>query len=286
MGETDVTLDFRLARRIASDGDASQRFSAALRGIAIDGEDRIYAVGDSVVRVFDAKGALLRQWPTRSPGWSIAVHDDDRVWVGQQGQVEIFDGTGVLVDTWRDSERLGLVTAIAVSSDEVLFADAKARCIRRFDHEGKFRNNIGDQHRKGGFDIPNGVVDFAIDDQGQIHVANPGMHRVERYTAAGELVGRFGRFDGRDPAGFPGCCNPTNLTLDGAGRVIVSEKAGPRVKVYDPSGKLLTVVTDDLFDPGAKNIDLAIDSVGRLYAVDTVKLEILVFEPASQQAAP
>ena len=44
--------------------------------------------------------------------------------------------------------------------------------------------------------------------------------------------------------------------------------------------------TADLFDPGAKNIDLAIDSVGRLYAVDTVKLEILVFEPASAEAAP
>jgi sugar lactone lactonase YvrE len=281
MAETNAAVDLRLARRIASDGDASRRFTSALRGIAIDGDDRIFAVGDAAVRVFDAEGTLLRQWPTRSPGWSIAVDDDDRVWVGQQGQVEIFDGKGDLLDTWRDSERLGLVTAIAVSSDEVLLADAKARCIRRFDHEGKFRNNIGDQHRKGGFDIPTGVIDFALDDEGRIHVPNPGMHRVERYTAAGELVGRFGRFDGRDPAGFPGCCNPTNLTLDGAGRVIVSEKAGPRVKIYDPSGKLLTVVTDDLFDPGAKNIDLAIDSVGRLYAVDTVKLEILVFEPAS-----
>ena len=38
-----------------------------------------------------------------------------------------------------------------------------ARWIRRYDGEGRFLNNIGDQHRKGGFHIPNGAVDFAVD---------------------------------------------------------------------------------------------------------------------------
>ena len=94
-------------------------------------------------------------------------------------------------------DRLGLVTAIAVIEDGVLLADANARWIRRYDREGKFLNNIGEQHRKGGFHIPNGVVDFDVDDRGIVHVANPGMHRVERYSADGTLLGRFGRFDGR-----------------------------------------------------------------------------------------
>ena len=65
---------------------------------------------------------------------------------------------------------------------------------------------------------------------------------------------------------------------------IVSEKAGPRVKVYDPEGNLLAVVADDVFDPGAKNMDLAIDSRGRLYVADTVTLEICVFEPTEVTA--
>ena len=40
--------------------------------------------------------------------------------------------------------------------------------------------------------------------------------RLQERNREGEPIDFFGRFDGRDPAGFPGCCNPTNLTVDGA----------------------------------------------------------------------
>jgi sugar lactone lactonase YvrE len=286
MAEATTGLAYRPARRMAGKGPADHQFRQSLHGLAVDDEDRLHAVGDSAVKVFSAQGDLVRQWPTGQPGYSVTVDGDGLIWIGQWRQVEIFDAQGTLVDTWKRPEELGLVSAVAVGPRDVFLADASGRCIRRFDREGRFLNNIGDRHRKGGFDIPNGVVDFALDGQGLIHVANPGMHRVERYTADGELVGRFGRFDGRDPEGFPGCCNPTNLTLDLAGRVIVSEKAGPRVKVYDPSGQLLSVVAAEGFDPGAKNMDLAVDSRGRIYAADTVTLEIHVFTPSPAEARP
>ena len=111
------------------------------------------------------------------------------------------------------------------------------------------------------------------------------MHRVERYTAEGELLGHFGRFDGRDPAGFPGCCNPTNLTVDGEGRVIVTEKAGPRTKIYAPEGTLLGVIAEEVFDPAAKNMDVAVDSRGTIYVADTEQLAIHVFAPGAEEAA-
>jgi sugar lactone lactonase YvrE len=215
----------------------------------------------------------------------VAVDVDGRVWVGEDGRVEIFDSQGKLLDTWIDPDRLGLVTAIGLTADAVYLADANARWIRRYDREGQFLNNIGDQHRKGGFHIPNGVIDFALDRDGILHVANPGMHRVERYRGDGEYLGHFGRFDGRDPAGFPGCCNPTNVAVDDAGRVIVTEKAGPRTKIYDPEGKLLGVIAADLFDPAAKNMDVVVDPAGRIYVVDTERLEIRVFEPATGEDA-
>jgi sugar lactone lactonase YvrE len=284
MAEATTGLTYRPARRIAGKGSSDHQFRQSLHGVAVDDEDRLHAVGDAAVKIFGAQGDLVRQWPTVQPGYSVTVDGDGLTWVGQWRQVEIYDSQGALVDTWKKPERLGLVSAVAVGPRDVFLADASGRCIRRFDREGRFLNNIGDRHRKGGFDIPNGVVDFALDGQGLIHVANPGMHRVERYTADGELVGRFGRFDGRDPEGFPGCCNPTNLALDLAGRVIVSEKAGPRVKVYDPSGQLLSIVAEEGFDPGAKNMDLAVDSRGRIYVADTVTLEIHVFAPASAEA--
>ena len=278
-------MEYRPAQRFGGKGTDARQFEETLRGIAVDGEDRVYVVGDSTVKVFATDGKLLKSWKTGLPGFSVAVDDDGNVWVGQWQQVEVFDAKGQRVDTLTDPDRLGLVTAVAVSEAGILLADASARWIRHYDRDGKFLNNIGEQHRKGGFHIPNGVVDFDVDDQGIVHVANPGMHRVERYKADGEYLDYFGKFDGQDPAGFPGCCNPTNLTLDDAGRVMVSEKATPRVKVYSPEGELLTVVADEGFDSQAKNLDLAVDSKGKIYVVDTVKLEILVFVPVDKEEA-
>lgn len=277
-------MEYRLTRRIGGKGAAPHQFHEALRGVATGG-GRVCVVGDAAVKVFSTEGDLLGQWATGLPGESVAVDGERRIWVGQRQRVEVFHPKGGLADTWRDPERLGLVTAIGFGGGDVFLADATARWIRRYDAKGRFRNNIGDRHRKGGFDIPNGVLDFAIDAQGVLHVANPGMHRVERYAADGTLLGHFGRFDGRDPSGFPGCCNPTNVTVDGTGRVIVSEKAGPRVKVYDPAGELVAVVADAAFDAGAKNMDLAVDSEGRIHVVDTVRLELCVFSPSGSEAA-
>lgn len=214
--------------------------------------------------------------------------DETGVWIGEEDQVEIFDSAGELVDTWHDSEQLGRVTAVGFGGGGVFPADAQARWVRRFDSTGRLLNNIDGRHRKGGFHIPNGVVDFAIDDEGVVHVANPGMHRVERYRPDGESLGFFGRFDGLDPEGFPGCCNPTNVAVTGStragdGRVIVSEKAAPCAKVYDGDGRLLSVIAEgDVFDPGAKNMELAVDSRGRVYVADTVRLRILIFAPEAE----
>ena len=133
-------------------------------------------------------------------------------------------------------------------------------CIRRYEAAGKFLNNIGKDNRMKGFLIPNGVVDFGIDADGIIHAANPGKHRVERYTPEGELLGHIGRFDGLDPAGFSGCCNPTNVTVADGDRIYVTEKAEPRAKVYDFQGKLLAVIATDVFDPNCKNMDIAVDA--------------------------
>lgn len=267
------------------EGSGTTGFREALRGLAVDRQDRLLAVGDSEVRVFDPDGRPLGSWPTGAPGHAVAVDPADRVWVGEMEQVEIFSPEGSRLDAWREPGQLGLVTAIGFVGEDVFLADASARCIHRYAADGRFLNEIGDRHRKGGFHIPNGVVDFAVDDAGMLHVANPGMHRVERFRADGELLDHFGRFDGQDPAGFPGCCNPTNLTLDPAGRVIVTEKAGPRAKVYSPGGDLLSVLEDPGFDPAAKNMDCALDSRGRLYVADTARLRIFVFRAVAEERA-
>ncbi len=47
--------------------------------------------------------------------------------------------------------------------------------------------------------------------------------------------------------------------------------------VYDAAGELLAVVAADVFDLNCKNMDLAVDSKGRVYIAETVQLHIQVF---------
>ncbi|MGA2132110.1 MAG: NHL repeat-containing protein [Bryobacteraceae bacterium] len=255
------------------------QIGAALRGIALDPAGNLYVANDSQITVFDAGGRLRRRWSTAQPVHSVAVAGDGSVYAGEIRQIEIFDGAGKLKRTWRDDALLGRVTAIGFVNGDLLAGDATGRAIRRLDATGKFRNNIGRDNPLNGLLIPNGVVAFDVDAQGVIHAANPGKHRVERYTLEGQLLGHIGHFHGTDPAGFGGCCNPTNVAV--RDRIYVTEKAGPRAKVYSFSGELETVIASDVFDANCKNMSIAVDRHGRAYVADTVKLAIFVFEPVT-----
>lgn len=273
-------MQYRQLRIISGKGSGEAEFREALRGIALDAQGRLYAAGDAEVKVFDGSGGkLMRRWPTQSPPHAIAVSPDGLVWVGQVGQVEVFDGGGQLKRTWKDGVRMGRVTSIGFLKDSVLVGDSAQRCIHRFDTAGNFLNTIGKDNPLGGLHIPNGVVDFAVDAQGEVHVANPGKHRVERYSPDGRLLGHMGKFTGPDPTGFSGCCNPTNVAVAGRELLCVTEKAGPRAKMYNYAGKLLAFIDSADFDRNTKNMDVAVDRRGIVYVADPLRGGILVFEP-------
>ena len=285
MSPSTDTPGYRAALRIGAHAADGGALGDELRGVAIGADGRIHAAVDASIRVFEADGTPVRDWPTSRPAHAVTVDSDGSVWVGELRRVEVFGPDGTVRETWDHDDGLGLVTGIGLTADDVFLADASARWIHRYGRDGERRNHFGDRHRKGGFHIPTGVVDFAIDAGGVLHVANPGMHRVERYAADGTQLSWFGRFDGQDPAGFPGCCNPTNLTVDAAGRVIVTEKAGPRAKIYDAEGELVCVVATDVFDPAAKNMDVAVGDDGRIVVADTARGELIVFEPVDGKEA-
>jgi sugar lactone lactonase YvrE len=272
-------MQYQKLRIISGKGDGPAEFRHSLKGIALDQKGRLYAAGDSEVKVFDTAGALLRRWSTALPPSSVAAASDGSVWVGQAGQVEIFSETGNLLRTWKNRDYLERVTSIGFINDTVLIGDASTRCIHRFDAEGRFLNSIGNDNRMRGLRIPNGVVDFGVDSQGVIHVANPGKHRVEHYSPEGQMLGHMGKFTGPDPTGFSGCCNPTNVAVVGPDLLCVTEKAGPRAKIYNFAGKLITMIESSEFDPGAKNMDVVADARGHIFISDPAKLAVFEFEP-------
>jgi len=288
---------------ISGKGSEPKQFVEALRGICVDREGRLYAVGDREVKVFDRSGGLMRRWETELPGHCVSLRNtartgerdrtgsvnrvspdeplavDSTVFVGQPGQVEKFDAGGKSLGCWTDSQRFGLVTSISFFGDFVLLGDAEDRCIRRYDGQGQWTNDIGKDNNTRGFLIPNGRLEFDVDVDGVIYASNSAKHRIERYSLDGKLLGHWGRFGQNRPEDFPGCCNPTNLTLGSKGQVIATEKAPPRLKVYDTDGNLLAFVGPDAFDENCRNMDVAVDTDGRIYVADTVRLHICVFEP-------
>src|SRR5689334_11832637 len=133
-------MQYRQVRIISGKGPNPAQFREALRGIALDPQRRLYAAGDSEVKMFDSKGTLLRRWTTALPPFSVAVAADGKVWVGESGQVEIFDPVGRQARIWKDGGRMGRVTSLGFLQHSVLVGDSAQRCIHRFDHAGKFLN--------------------------------------------------------------------------------------------------------------------------------------------------
>jgi len=255
-----------------------------LSGIALDSRDDIYAVGAHTVRVLAPDGSMLREWATSGPATCIALDGEGNVYVGQQRKVEVFDAEGKPLRAWgtpgREAGELDYVTAIAVYETNVLVADAGNRCIHRFDTTGDFIDDIGARDPAAGLPgliCPSPHLDLAVDAGGDILVTNPGLSRVERYGLDGRLLGHWGEAGG-GPEQFSGCCNPTNLALRADGAVVTSEKAVPRVKVYDARGAMLAFLGPQFFTQEAAGLDVAVDSAGRLLVADPGDGGIRVFE--------
>ena len=160
-----------------------------------------------------------------------------------------------------------------------LVGDATDRAIRRFDRGGKFRNNIGKDNPLNGLLIPNGVVISAWTPTASSTRPTRASIASSDTVPPENCSVHIGHFHGTDPAGFGGCCNPTNVAV--GDRVYVTEKAGPRAKVYDFEGQLQAVIASQVFDPNCKNMSVAVDRRRPVYVADTVKLNIFVFEPVT-----
>ena len=273
-------MGYHQERVIGGVGLEKGGFAGALRGIHVDARERLYAVGDRKLVIYSLQGKCLNEIALEREGYCVATSPDGKIFVGEQGQVQIFDAECKPNATWRDEILLGCVTAIGFVNENVILADVKDRCLRRYHSSGKYLANIGKDNRMKGFLIPNAYLDFEADRDGVLHVCNPGKHRVERYSVEDKLLGWWGKFGGgSDPEGFTGCCNPTNIALMGDGRIVVTTKAEPQVKVYSAEGKMLELFGEGAFDPNCKNMDVAVDADERIYVIDTTRLTILVFAP-------
>ncbi len=139
----------------------------------------------------------------------------------------------------------------------------------------KGKSSGGDQH---GFIVPSPSFDLAFNNQGELWIVNPGKHALENYTINGELRGWW-EASSADIKGFSGCCNPAHITFLPDGNLVTSEKRIVRIKEYKPSGELAGVVASpSVFEGEIHAPDLFSDNSGRIYALDSERKMIRIFE--------
>jgi len=272
----------QLPRRYArSDalGTLGAPYARSLAGVAVGPADTVWTLGDDEVRGFGPGGGFIRSWKLPQRAACLTAGPDGRVYVGSRGRVDIYDEDGRLVSGFPagDPAKPGFMTSIKVFREEILVADAGARFIRRYTSEGRQLGTIGTQNKTGSFMLPNGYLDVAVDAAGVVRATDSGRHRVTAWTLDGSPLGAFGKFGQSNPEDFTGCCNPVNLAVTPDGKIVTGEKAGARVKVYEPDGTLLAVIGPEHFDAACTHVHLAVDSKGRILAGDPVRREVKVF---------
>ena len=303
--EVDTYIDPNLILYEESAQPISTAFAAS-SAVAVGPNDCLYVAGDKAIKVFSENGSLLAtmELADKPAGAgagkprSLAVSDDGKVYVGMPDHVEVYDGQGNQLASWDNLGPDAVLTSIAVSKADVFVADAGNRIVLHYDTTGKLINRIGgkaapvggEDRNIPGFVIPSPHFDLAVAKDGLLRVVNPGRRRIEAYTLDGDLEFWWGE-SSVAVEGFCGCCNPVNFALLPEGGFVTCEKGLVRVKLYDSEGRFVGVVAgpDQLIEAGQARIcefpeqcqagafDVAVDSKGRVFVLDTIKNLVRVF---------
>jgi DNA-binding beta-propeller fold protein YncE len=276
-------------------------------GVRVDAEDNVYLFTRDQPRliVYRPDGALLRSWgedlfTDRTHG--VTVGPDGRVYCVDEGnhclyvftpagELQLTLGTkgvgakGTAAETGYDGTLESIKggppfnrpTNVAVApSGDLYFSDGYGNCrVHRFSPDGTFMQSWGEPGTgPGQFNLPHGV---AVTADGRVLVADRENDRIQIFGAGGQFLDQWTDVQ-----------RPTNVVVDAAGRVYVSElwwrvgqrsqvhgevvedKPG-RVSVFDGEGRLLARWGGpERCAPGSfvAPHDIAVDSRGDVYVAE------------------
>jgi hypothetical protein len=263
--------------------DETRNFSLGLLAPAgIDYlEDSLYIAGVASMAVIarDGSSATLHEI---LPHPTCIEAEDAALYIGYKQSVAKYSRSGQLLQQWADLGERAVITSLAVKGDRVYVADAGNRRVVIFSNEGELLGEFegkSESDQGHGFIVPSANFDLVVDAYDELWVVNPGKHALENYTDDGRMRG-FWEKASFDLDGFQGCCNPARIAAMPDGNFLTSEKGMVRIKLYDQSGKMLSVVAPPvLFKEEGKAPDVCVDEEGTIYALDFDKDMVRIFEP-------
>jgi sugar lactone lactonase YvrE len=250
------------------------------RGVATGARGRVWVVGDRELVLLVAGRESRRVRLPSAPSCVCESPDGTCVYVGLGDRVAVWSSNGTPRATWPAREGESQITSIVAAHDQVFLADAQRRTVERHHPSGAELGRFGDtSDPPRHFVVPSPFLDLAVSPAGGLWVTNPGRHLLESFAFDGTPLSTIGR-SGASIETFCGCCNPTHVAVLPDGRLVTAEKGLPRVKVLDPSGRLVNVVAaGDRLSPKVVGLDLAVDAQGNILVLDPSQRAVRVFTP-------
>lgn len=244
---------------------------------------RIYVAdgqGAGVV-VFDVPRRRVFKFGQRKPHVltkpiDVAIDGKDRVYVldVKLKKVLVFDSLGLYLYEVGDAEALVHPAGVAVNQagDRIYVVDRGTpegddHRIHVYDDKGQKQFEIGPRGRaEGKLNIP---LDVALDQAGQVYVADSGNFRIQKFTADGKFLSTFGSVGN----GIGQFSRPRSIAIGPDDNIYVSDGAFNNVQIFNQQGQLLMPlggfgIERDM--PGKFGLiaGIALDETNRLYVVD------------------
>lgn len=258
-------------------------------GIAVDSKSRVYVADSKVRAIFVVNpetgeyemiknGVQARfQWIT-----ALAIDDGDRLFVADPGLKHVlvfdpgykFEGSiaegmispaGLAVD---NENRLLYVTDSELDLVLVYDADPPYKLIRKIGKPGTKHTSTA----QGEFAKPTGV---AVDQDGNVYVADTWNNRIEIFDADGTFVRAFGKA-GDGPGYF---ARPKGVSIDSDGHIWVADAVQDRVQVFTTDGKLLIYMGGHGMLPGQFQslVNVFVDKNNRIFTTEQYAGRLQIF---------
>lgn len=259
-------------------------------GIASDSKGRVYVADSKVRAIFvvnpeTGSYEMIKNGDNARFQWltGLAVDDSDRLFAADSGlrHVLVFDSNrkfegsiseglfapgGVAID---NENRLLYVTDAEQDLVLVYDADPPYKLIRKLGKPGTKHTSTA----PGEFAKPAAV---AVDQDGNVYVADTWNNRIEVFDPDGEFIRAFGKA-GDGPGYF---ARPKGVSIDSDGHVWVADAVQDRVQVFTPEGRLLIWMGGHGMLPGQFQslANVHVDKKNRVFTTEQLAGRLQIFQ--------